>query len=204
MKSLKFLAVSFITTTTIMIACKTSSVPEMYNSEKTPGVDFKKYKTYAWRRTADTSYTRFVNRRQFVAVLIPEVMKELESKGLKYDSTNPDCLFQYTLLMKQKYNINQEEREVSYSPQYYQNPYAGYGQNPVYYFSSDNTPAVYAGQMNVVKMKEGTLIIDMIDTKDNKVVWRTSANGERNDEKTGGVEQVVRTIVPEMFRKFPK
>ena len=201
MKKMKFLIAVLSTITLICFSCKASG-PEMYKSEKTPGVDFKKYKTYAWKRTADTSYTRFVNRRHFISVLIPEVIKQLDDKGMKLDTLNPDCLFQYTLVMKQKYNVDQDEQEVSYSPQVYQNPY--YGQGYMYYFSSDNRPAVYSGKLNVTKMKEGTFILDMIDTKENKIIWRTSAKGERDDEITGGLEKIVKTIVPEMFRDFPK
>ena len=34
----------------------------VYKAEKTKGVDFKKYKTFAWLATKDTAYTKLANK----------------------------------------------------------------------------------------------------------------------------------------------
>ena len=46
-------------------------------------------------------------------------------------------------------------------------------------FSSDNRPAVYNGKMNIDTLREGSFIIDMIDPKEGKVVWRSTGQAEK-------------------------
>jgi len=46
-----------------------SPTANLYNSEKTEGVDYKKYKTYAWLPTKDTAYTQLVERQRVAAAL---------------------------------------------------------------------------------------------------------------------------------------
>jgi len=45
----------------LFAAC--ASGPKMYSSESLKGVDFSKYKTYAFLPTKDTSYSKIVDRK---------------------------------------------------------------------------------------------------------------------------------------------
>jgi len=47
-------------------------------------------------------------------------------------------------------------------------------------------------------------VIDMIDIKENKVVWRTTAQGKRPETYQQPHEEIVDEIVKAMFKKFPK
>ena len=42
---------------------------------------------------------------------------------------------------------------------------------------SKHNPEYYEGSMKVTTFRDGTLLIDMIDRKTNKIVWRTNAQG---------------------------
>jgi Domain of unknown function (DUF4136) len=189
----------FLVITLFAAGCHSTS--KMYNSETSPGIDFSQYKTYAYLPTHDTAYTKMVNKKKLEHALATEVVKQLTKRGMTLDTLHPDCLFTYTLVMKRKYEIDQE-KDVVYSPQVYD---PGYGsQGYVYYFSSDNRPAVYNGKMNIDTLREGSLVIDMIDRKENKVIWRASAQATREQSSIPSLQETVKIIVPEMFSKFPK
>jgi hypothetical protein len=43
----------------------------------------------------------------------------------------------------------------------------------------------------------------MIDRKDSKIIWRTSASGKVDERDRKGVRPTINEIVPIMFKKFP-
>jgi hypothetical protein len=172
----------------------------LYQSDKTKGVDFKKYKTYAWLATKDTAYTKLVSRQKVQRNLASAVIKQLTPRGMVLDTLNPDCLFTYTLVLNHSYDINQAPPEV-YNTQVYAPVIPG--QASVYYYIPGNVQPAYSGGLDVTTFRDGTLIIDMVDRKDNKVVWRASAQGKRDEREEKGVKATIDEIVPKMFKKFP-
>jgi hypothetical protein len=77
----------------------------------------------------------------------------------------------------------------------------------MYYYVPASTanydPALYQGSLKVSTFRDGTLVIDMLDRKENKIVWRSSAQGQVNEKERKGVRLTVNQIVPVMFKKFP-
>ena len=90
----------------VILVAACSSGPSMYSSEKKNGVDFSKYKTYAFLPTKDTSFAKVVNKKKLVAAMTEEAFRIMDSKGMKYDTINPDCLFRYSLVMKKDYSVS--------------------------------------------------------------------------------------------------
>ncbi len=197
-KSYLFLAAIFILT-----ACY-SPTANIYNSEKTQGVDYKNYKTYAWLATKDTAYTKLASKKAVESALAVAVRQQLTNRGMVLDTVNPDCLFTYTLILNKTYTYGQEPPPV-YAPQSNAGPLPG--QYDMYYYVPASTayynPALYQGTMKVTTFRDGTLVIDMIDRKENKIVWRTSAEGKVQEKDRQGVKPTVNEIVPIMFKKFP-
>ena len=74
----------------------------------------------------------------------------------------------------------------------------------IYTFSSNNRPVTYAGQYNIDTLREGSLVIDMIDTKEGKVIWRSTAQGTAKETFQQPTEGRVNEIIHDMFKKFPK
>lgn len=182
----------------LLHAC--SPGPQLYNSEKLTDKDFRTYKTFAFSPTTDTAYTVMINKKQLEEDLAQAAINELTKRGLTMDTKNPDCIFTYTLKMNRKYAVDQQQ-EVVYSPNYYPGFYPNTG---VVMFSSDNRPAVYNGKMNIDTLREGSLIINMIDPKENKVVWRATGQGENRETYRQPPRNVIDEIVKNMFKKFPK
>ncbi len=182
-----------------LAACKTSQFT--YQSEKTKGVDYSKYKTYAFLPTRDTAFTKLVNKANVERNLAGEVKVQLKAHGMVLDTLNPDCLFTYTLVMNRAQQIGPKAPEVSsvyaYAPTYPGN------EGNVYYYRPDYGPTNYNGSVAVSSFRDGSLIIDMIDRKDNKVIWRSSAAARINEEEAQGARATLKEIIPEMFKKFP-
>jgi Domain of unknown function (DUF4136) len=172
----------------------------IYQSEKTKGINFKKYKTYAWLPTTDTSYTKLVSKKKVEKALVTEVIKQLTKRGMTLDTLHPDCLFTYTLVMNKTYQVGQQPPEI-YNQQQYAPMYAGQAQ--VYYYIPYSGPTYYSGGLDVTTYRDGSLIIDMIDRQDNKIIWRTSAQGKQDEDNRLGVKTTIEEIIPQMFKKFP-
>jgi hypothetical protein len=55
-----------------LVACF-SPTANLYQSEKTPGVDFNNYKTYAWLPTKDTAFTTLASKKTVESALAQAV-----------------------------------------------------------------------------------------------------------------------------------
>jgi hypothetical protein len=187
-----------------MVSCY-SPTSNLYQSEKTKGVDFKNYKTYAWLATkTDTTYTKLASKRKVESALAAAVKQQLTARGMVMDTVNPDCLFTYTLVLNKTYQVGQEPPPV-YAPSSNVGPLPG--QYDMYYYVPASTysysPDLYQGAMQVTTFRDGSLVIDMIDRKANKIIWRSSAQGKVNEKDAQGVRPTINEIVPVMFKKFP-
>jgi len=182
-----------------LFSCAESS--ELFSSERLSDNNFKNYKTYAFTRTGDTAYTKMINKQQFEHDLATEVIKQLSKRKMTLDTVKPDCIFTYTLVMSRKYAVNNNQ-EVVYNPDIFVPAFDNDAR--IYTFSSNNKPAVYAGKISVDTLRQGSLIIDMIDPKENKIVWHATAKGERKESYVQPPAEMIAYIVEKMFKKFPK
>ena len=57
--------------------------------------------------------------------------------------------------------------------------------------------------MKVTTFRDGTLVIDMIDTKTNQIIWRSSAQGTVEEKDRKGVRPTINQVIPAMFKKYP-
>jgi hypothetical protein len=181
-----------------------SPTANLYQSEATKGVDFKNYKTFAWLASKDTSYTKLANKQAVEKFLAAAVYQQLIQRGMTFDSLNPDCLFTYTLVLNKTYQVGNEPPPV-YAPQ--SNPGALPGQYNMYYYvpsyDYNYQPGLYGGGLQVTTFRDGSLVIDMIDRKENKIIWRSSAQGKVEEKDRKGIKPTINQIIPPMFKKFP-
>ena len=113
----------------------------------------------------------------------------LTTKGLRMQQNNPDLLVTYTA------KVGLGSKTVYYPTYYGSGFYPGFGMGfgwgyrPYYYGGwGGGYPFAYYGGLTAVDKehyKEGTLIIDLVDTRTHKIVWRGFGVGEvhRNPEK---------------------
>ena len=188
-----------------LVACYPTS-NNVYQAESTKGVNFKNYKTYAWLPTKqDTTYIKLADKKVVESALAKAVSQQLTEHGMTMDTVNPDCLFTYTLVLKKTYQVGDNP-----PPVYANTPNTGPapGQYNMYYWypgtdMNNYTQNQYTGGLQVATFRDGALLIDMIDKKENKIIWRTSAQGSVEEKDRKGPRQTINQIVPIMFKKFP-
>jgi hypothetical protein len=207
----------------LVVAIAACSKPAaMFSTEKLKPSGYNVYKTYAFVPTKDTQYARIINRQVLVPLLIEEVTRQLNAKGLTLDTVHPDCLFTYNLVVKREMDASRDQK-VDYKPQYYNageipnvnsygvgitgasavragtDPGSGY-----YYYSSDNRPYSYAGKTIIDTMREGSMVIDMIDAKTREVIWRSKAESKRPESMVLTAKEAQQYYIPKMLKDLPR
>lgn len=165
--------------------------------EKDPAVNLNNYRTYAWLNDKETKRKDGKAYKDFQeSYLMDLVSKELEKSGWqKATRGNPDVLIDYDIMVE---NDVREQSESVYSRptvRYFYNPYTR-RINSVYY------PSQYLGEQSyTVPYKSGTITINIVDTKDNKLIWQGWAETDVTNNKRiqkDDMNKIVRSI----FKKF--
>ena len=148
------------------------------------GLDFATYRTYDWgpadaRPTGDP---RLDQNPFFKDHVEGAVEKQLAARGFERASSGtPDLLIHYHASINQRIDVNRVDRSYGYC-------------------YNDNCDA------RVVEYEAGTLVIDMVDTRTNRVIWRgwsqESVEGvlDNPDRMARRIEEGVRR----MLDRFPQ
>ncbi|GAB3691180.1 DUF4136 domain-containing protein [Spirosoma flavus] len=129
-------------------------------------VDFSKYKTFTWMDSDVKAGQNPVYYNQLATESVENTMSNvLQEKGLKEDGNNADLLIGYHFFVENK------TRTVSNPTTPFYGPYMGWGRwgyrgwGPGWWG--------WAGpQYREETYKAGTLVVDMVDAKTRKLVWR--------------------------------
>lgn len=160
------------------VGCSTMLVKYDYN----PNVDFNTYKTYKWY-DKKLPGDMFANNPFFMKRIKIGVNGEMEQKGYILKKTgDADFAIAAHGKVQQKMNV------VDWGNYGLYNPWWG----------------AYGGNVEVSYYDEGTLVIDVIDTKHNELAWRgmkSDVIGSPSDFEQGQKE--IDKIVAEILSKFP-
>lgn len=166
----------FILFVLLIAGCKTE-IKETYDHT----VDFKKYKTFCWMTGCEFKFNgpEYLNDSLLLENLKTSLIQELESKGLKEDSNNPDLLVGFTIAVKDEQAIIYHRAEDS----------------PVYYQPIET-------DREVINYLKGTVIIGMADNKESRMVWQSQAISymELNPDFS---EKNIRKGIKLVLRNFP-
>ena len=140
--------------------------------------DFSQYKTYKYikkgKSTSGSKFTSELNKRRFAQA----IDKELSKKGYqRLPDEKADFKVVYHLRFEKKLDVS------TYGYRYW--PYYGISERYI-------QTRVY---------EEGSLIIDIIDKKENQLVWRGSAEGVLNENEDA--EELINTLVEKLLKDFP-
>lgn len=154
------------------------------------------YKTFAWIPEGKSKTTSIYNNDVARERIVTAATEKMTSRGFILSNEKPDLLIRYTAV------VNRGVKEY-YEPVYYYAPirpyYRGWGR---YYYAYGYPFPIYAGGRDrLIRIKENSILIDIIDRKSSKVIWRGWAEGELgNPEKAiNEIPQVVANI----FAKLP-
>jgi hypothetical protein len=144
-------------------------------------VNFANLKTYGWMPIPEKANINSLN----VERVKNAVNAEMKAKGLMMTSDNPDFLIAEHLGKKDKVQVTDW----------------GYGYGPHGgYWGGYWGP----GGVSTYEYEEGSLILDFVDAKSKKMIWRGVAKAQIDSANTPDKkEKLINEAVHEILKKFP-
>lgn len=155
----------------------------MVSSHVQRDLDFSRYRTYDWgpADALPTGDPRLDRNPFFKDHMMGAVERHLAARGLELSSAGiPDLLIHYHANVTQRIDVNRVDRQYGYC----------YGDDC---------------RVRVMEYEAGTLVLDIVDTRTNRVVWR----GWAQDSLGGVIEnqdrmaRMIDEAVAQMMKRLP-
>lgn len=184
-----------------MVVYLTSCSTYDYYAVSNKPVDANRYRTYAWIPESQSKTSSFYNNDIATDKIVEAANVELDKRGFQLNNNKPDLLVKYTAV------VNKETKNYSepvyYNPPLRLSPRVGYyrGRAIYYYAYTDPFPVYVGSRARKMQVKAGSIMIDIIERKTSKLIWRGWAEGEVNDgqKAINDIPQVIANI----FKKLP-
>ncbi|OYT15295.1 MAG: hypothetical protein B7C24_13800 [Bacteroidetes bacterium 4572_77] len=189
-KIIKHLSFSVITLlfALLLSSCSSTKITSDYD----PDVDFKTYKTYSflpWNKQSDKILSD-LDKRRFIAA----VSYEMDNIGYTSVPAGGDIAINIFLIIDQKTGTS------SYNDYYTSGVGVGYYYGP-WGYNYPGGVSTYT-TMHSYDYKEGTLILDLLDSKKKQLAWQGTAKAII-DSNPKSVNQGIKTVVSKLFAEFP-
>lgn len=161
------------------------------NSDYDKNTDFTKYKTVSfggWEKESDKILTDFDKKR-----ITDALTSELKSRGLNLVEANGDATITLFLVIQKKSSITAYTNfngGMGYTGRW------GYGRGVYGGVGSAST------SLSENDYREGTLVIDMYDTAEKKLIWQGDMTTEVQ-EKSEKREKTIPKNISKLMKKFP-
>ena len=169
--------------TLFVFAC-TSGVKISSNYEE--DVVFSEYSTFKVLPVEYEATDRLEYSEENKQIIEDAIISELEALNYTQEESNPDVLMYATLTIQKE--AQKRERTFQDGPSYT-------GQRRYSWSASDSILVGY--------YDEGSLVINMIDAKKNKLVWHATARKALKNKPGDDREERIRQAVSDMFAKYP-
>lgn len=153
-----------------------ASRPEI-RLDQAPGVDFGAYRSFAVvapESGAGLSYAGLLATRLHQAA-----HEQMARRRYTHDGTQPDLLVLLRLVVRER----QELRSRATGP-------AGWRAG--------------IGEIDTIDYRQGTLVIDLVDTRRHEVVWHAAAEGRLDAAMLAQPGPAIEAAVAELFARFPR
>lgn len=157
-------------------------------------IDFKKYKTFSVYDLKQTGSVNPANADRIVNAL----KKQMKEKGFIEDTQNPDLHINAVTILTSKEAVAMDAAPTNYYGYggVYR-PYGYYGAGYGYGYAENPST-----RENEYDYKQGTLMIDLIDSKTQKMVWQGVGNSEI-DTKPVNADELINYAVGAIMVSFP-
>lgn len=182
-----FFALIFICATLTSNSCTSSTITTNIDST----IDFSAYRTFAWLPDSswrETKYDNAILQRN----VEQETVKILKSKGYRVDTLRADFLVHHHITVENRTRLVQASN-YRYAPNIFMGRYG--------YFYTMYQPMMISNRFREVPYREGTLIIDVIDRKEQRLVWRGWS--EKSIEGITDFETSLSSRVWDILAQFP-
>ena len=128
------------------------------SAHKDPTVDFTKYRTYEWavRDALPANDPRLSDNPDFKDRLEGAVERQMAARGFEKAGSAPDLLVHYHASTSNRIDVNRIDSDYGYC------------------YEDDC-------RVRVMEYEAGTVVIDMVDARTNRLVWRGWARGALDD-----------------------
>src|SRR5688572_12819264 len=155
----------------------------MVSSHVQHDIDFARYRTYDWgpADALPTGDPRLDSNPFFKDHMQGAVEKHLTARGLELSSAGtPDLLIHYHANVSQRIDVNRVDRQYGYC------------------YGEDCT-------VRVMEYEAGTIVLDVVDTRTNRVVWRGWAQDglEGVFDNQDRMERMINEAVAQMMKRLP-
>ena len=168
-----------------------ASTPKIY-TQQDPGADFSSYRTFAFESRLGTDRAdggRSLESQHLVAA----ARSQMEQRGYRYDSDNPDVRLNFYLATEEKTKVRQVPR-----------PMGGVGFSDPYYDYRVGSYDTWGGyDTQVTQYTEGTLHIEMAEERRDQMVWEGVAQGRIGKKEMQDVRATLTAAVAEVFASYP-
>jgi Domain of unknown function (DUF4136) len=155
------------------------------------GTDFAKYKTYKWVKIGDNSdVNQIVDQR-----IVSAVEAELAKKGLTKNDDNADVLVGYQGAISHQTQLNTYGSTMG-------GPGWGYGPRWGYGWGGNMGMASTMSTTTESKIRNGTLVVDMMDPQEKKLVFRGTATDTLSDKSEKNTKKLQKAVT-KIFQKYP-
>lgn len=178
LKSILFLLI----VTGLAIGCG-SSVSVTSDYDKT--VDFTKYKTFSFYHLKTSGQVSQLNADRIANA----IKKEMIAKGYVESSDNPDILVNSVVVVEEKVAVTTSTNYYGYGGYYRPYGYWGY-------------PSGASTDVSTYEYKDGTMIIDIVDAKTEKLVWEGVGTKELKSNQKDP-EEAIGYAVYKIMTNFP-
>ncbi|WP_375444241.1 DUF4136 domain-containing protein [uncultured Fibrella sp.] len=161
-------------------------------------VDFSKYRTFAWMDSDVKGSQNPVYYNQLATEQVEQtVAGELAKKGLKETNRRPDLLLGYHFFVEEK------TRTVANNtgPYGYYGPYTGWGRWG-YAGWGPGWNGFGGTQYTQEKYDAGTVVVDMVDTRTKRLVWRGAVQNAVGDPTR--ISQNLAKQIERIVEQFPQ
>ena len=174
----------------ILSGCSSLSVNTDFNQQ----TDFTKYKTFDWLAFPKDMKVDELNRVRFVTA----VENNLAAKGINQNTSKPDFVIATHFGKENKVDIT--NWGYTYAPSGY---YRGYGyRHPGNYGYAGSYAST--GGVSVYEYEQGTLILDVVDAKTKKLIWRATAKAIISPASTPEKQtEKIKDAVQKILENFP-
>jgi hypothetical protein len=160
----------------VIVLSGCASQPEI-RLDKDPSIDLGGYQTFAFFEPVATDKSRYTTLMS--GRLKKATRDELERRNYVYNEANPD--------LRVNFYVNVVDRqEVRTSPT-----------------SIGPAGRVWFSELDTVNYRQGTLSIDVVDTRKNLLVWQGIAEGRLSRKAIENPGPVIEKTVSDVFSGFP-
>ena len=160
-----------------------ASGPELRINQD-PNADFAELRTFGFMQDLGTN--RRGSATMLSARLIAATTRELESRGLRFVSNNPDLLFNFYSGLQT--GIDTVNQPITIMPVRNYGSWAGY------------SSSFRSGQ----QITEGTLGVHAVERRTNTLVWEGIARDRVTEAMQNNADETINSLIATIFAEFPR